>query len=745
VTSTVGRAVVVVNYGSHRLLAEGLAGLADQSIVIVDNFSTAEERAAITRLAGERGWDLVALPDNRGFGHGVNAGVRRAIELGAATVILLNPDAVLTPEVADALHRHCAEHPADLVTPRIVDTAGAPYFSGAFVELRTGAISGWRREPGDGPVVLPSPAGRQPWLTAACLALSTDLWQRAGGMAEDYFLYWEDVDFSVRCVRTGARLVVRDDLVAVHDEGGTHPTVAGDGPRGPAKSDLYYRYNCRNRLLFAARLLPRARLRWALASPRQSWQIYLRGGRRQLLAGPSGLFAAIRGTLSGLGLLVRRQALADSSSGPPPSTGSGRRFDRLRERTSSPTSPTLPEPTLSFPEPTPSLPEPVEGQDTSSPGPAEGPRVLLAHPSADLYGSDRMLIESAEGFRADGWSVAVVLPYPGPLQRELAERGFIVLTCGLPALRKAIFNPIGLIGFMINAVRHAGSAVRLIRRYGTDLVYVSTIVTPLWLALGRLTGRRVICHIHEAERRMRRPLRRLLNAPVGLAHRVIANSRVTAEVLAGTLPAVRPRTEVIVNGVEYGPTSPPRSQLSGRIRLIFTGRLSPRKGPQTAVAAVEELTGRGLDVELDLVGSVVPGHESFEHELRRLAAPLGDRVRFHGFTDGTADLITAADIALVPSIGDESYGNVAVEAAAIGRPLVISSQAGLVEAVGDLSSVRVVAPDRPVDLADAIADTIADWHRSAAAAFAATEPVRRAHAPGRYRDDLTAAARSTIR
>jgi glycosyltransferase involved in cell wall biosynthesis len=202
---------------------------------------------------------------------------------------------------------------------------------------------------------------------------------------------------------------------------------------------------------------------------------------------------------------------------------------------------------------------------------------------------------------------------------------------------------------------------------------------------------------------------------------------------------------VIVNGVEFGPTSPPRSQLSGRIRLIFTGRLSPRKGPQTAVAAVEELTGRGLDVELDLVGSVVPGHEGFERELRRLAAPLGDRVRFHGFRDSTAELISAADIALVPSIGDESYGNVAVEAAAVGRPLVISSQPGLVEAVGDLSSVRVVAPDRPTDLADAIADTIADWHRSAAAASAATEPVRRAHALGRYRNDLTAVARSAIR
>lgn len=677
------RAIVVVNYGSHALLAAGLDDLADQLIIVVDNFSTEAERTAITRLTEDRGWDLITRPDNPGFGAGVNAGVRRAIELGAKTVILVNPDAVLTADVADALHRHCAERPDELVTPRIVDSAGAPYFSGSFVDLRTGAISGWRREPGDGPVVLPTPAGRQPWLTAACLALSTDLWQRAGGMAEDYFLYWEDVDFSVRCVRVGARLVVRDDLIAVHDEGGTH----GKAARGPAKSDLYYRYNCRNRLLFAARMMPRAaRLRWALASPRQSWLIFLRGGRRQLLAGPSGLLAAIRGTLAGLWLLLRRPAR-----------------------------------------------------------PAAGPRVLLAHPSADLYGSDRMLIESAEGFRADGWDVTVVLPYDGPLRRELTARGFVVHTCGLPALRKAILHPAGLIGFLIDAVRHLRPAVRLIRRHGTELVYVSTIVAPLWLALGRLAGRRVICHIHEAERQLRRPVRRLLTAPVALAHRVIANSRVTADVLAGTLPAVQPRTAVIVNGVDFGPASPPRPELNGRTKLIFTGRLSERKGPQTVVAAVEALAGRGLDVELDLVGSVVPGHEAFERELRRLAAPLGDRIRFHGFRETTADLIAAADIAVVPSIGDESYGNVAIEAAAVGRPLVISSQPGLVEAVGELPSVRVVAPGRPAELADAIAETIMDWHRAASAAAAATAPIRRAHAPDRYRDDVIAVARSTIR
>jgi GT2 family glycosyltransferase len=36
------------------------------------------------------------------------------------------------------------------------------------------------------------------WLTGACLAVSKQVWQATGGFDPDYFLYWEDVDYSQR-------------------------------------------------------------------------------------------------------------------------------------------------------------------------------------------------------------------------------------------------------------------------------------------------------------------------------------------------------------------------------------------------------------------------------------------------------------------------------------------------------------------------------------------------------------------
>ena len=90
----------------------------------------------------------------------------------------------------------------------------------------------------------------------------------------------------------------------MHDEGGTQ----GER-RGTAKSAIYYRYNCRNRLLFAAHNLPtRGQLRWLLRTPKASIEILLRGGRRQLVQSARPLLATLRGTLEGLGLLARAWA-----------------------------------------------------------------------------------------------------------------------------------------------------------------------------------------------------------------------------------------------------------------------------------------------------------------------------------------------------------------------------------------------------------------------------------------------------
>lgn len=283
-------AVVTVNYGSSALIAENFGGLAlppQGRLIIVDSFSSTAEREAVRIVAGELGAECVLLDENLGYGGGTNAGAARALELGAEVIVPLNPDASIAivdlQTLVDAAHGT-----RDLVSPRIVTGAGATWFAGADLYLDDGTTAGRAaRARHEG-------RPRREWATGACFALSADVWQRLGGLDEDYFLYWEDIDLSHRVLDAGGSLILSDAIV-VHDEGGTHDGVASDR----AKSSTYYYFNIRNRMLYARKHLSRSDVRrWRRSSLRVGYGILLQGGRRQLLS-PAPWRAYARGIRDG--------------------------------------------------------------------------------------------------------------------------------------------------------------------------------------------------------------------------------------------------------------------------------------------------------------------------------------------------------------------------------------------------------------------------------------------------------------
>lgn len=284
--------VVVVNYGSHQLLADHLPPLSahrNTSVVVVDSWHSAAERVAVTELAARYGWALVPLEGNPGFGGAANAGVARAREDGAQVVVLLNPDAVMSGRTLDRLAAAVADDSDALVAPLVEDAAGAVWFAGGSLDWADGRT---RTRGVDVQTV------SDPWLTGACLAFSVALWDRVGGLDDRYFMYWEDIDLSHRVRAAGGRILVRRDLAVTHLVGGTQTAIG--------KSDLYLRYNCRNRLMFAAQHVADDEMAgWLRGSPAHARRVLLRGGRRALLRRPVGpVTSVLRGTAEGILLVL---------------------------------------------------------------------------------------------------------------------------------------------------------------------------------------------------------------------------------------------------------------------------------------------------------------------------------------------------------------------------------------------------------------------------------------------------------
>lgn len=120
------------------------------------------------------------------------------------------------------------------------------------------------------------------------------------------------------------------------------------------------------------------------------------------------------------------------------------------------------------------------------------------------------------------------------------------------------------------------------------------------------------------------------------------------------------------------------------LRLLFSGRLNPTKGAETAIDAVAAL--RNLEVRLDIVGED-PTLPDYRRSLERRVAERGlnDRVRFRGkvSADEMPRVYAEHDVLLFPAVWEEPFSITLLEAMASGLPVVATPTGGTPELVED--------------------------------------------------------------
>lgn len=377
---------------------------------------------------------------------------------------------------------------------------------------------------------------------------------------------------------------------------------------------------------------------------------------------------------------------------------------------------------------------------------SESRPLLVVHPSPDLYGSDRMLVEAVRRMVEDHGDVVVALPSAGRLVPLLLEAGARVWEVPTLVLGKRLLRPAGWPLFLRDTVVGTLAALRTIGRLRPAAVYVNTQTLPLWPMIARGSGARTVVHVHEAEEAAAAPVRIALTVPLLSAHRVLVNSEFSRTILLRSVPALGGRTTVVANGVPGPPDGPrpARPEIEGRLRIVYLGRLSERKGVHLVVDAVGALRDLGVEAGLDVVGDIFPGYEWFEKQLRDAVADAGiqDRVRFRGFHADVWPWLHAADVVVVPSVKEESFGNSAVEAVLAARPVIVADHSGLREAVAGFRSAQFVdtrSADAVADLGDALVQVRSDWDNFRAAALVDEAVARPRHRPDEFGRHVSAA------
>ncbi len=146
-------------------------------------------------------------------------------------------------------------------------------------------------------------------------------------------------------------------------------------------------------------------------------------------------------------------------------------------------------------------------------------------------------------------------------------------------------------------------------------------------------------------------------------------------------------------------------QRGGR-KLLFVGRLVPRKEVAVLIEALARLRVRGRDVELEIVGDG-PEREKLLSLARRTG--FAPSITFRGMLDeaGVAGTLRNADLLVVPS-SSEGLPAVIMEAMASGLPVVASEIDGIPELVRHGETGFLVPPRDPERLADAITRLLDD-------------------------------------
>lgn len=146
-------------------------------------------------------------------------------------------------------------------------------------------------------------------------------------------------------------------------------------------------------------------------------------------------------------------------------------------------------------------------------------------------------------------------------------------------------------------------------------------------------------------------------------------------------------------------------------RITFIGRLEMRKGVLDLMRAVPRVLDQHPEARFRFIGRAL-NHPKTGEKLRtymeRKLRPYRDSVEFTGSVpyEDIPGYLRQTDICAFPSLY-ESFGLVCTEAMAAARGIVASSVGGMREMLDDGACGRVVDPERPADLADAIVDLLA--------------------------------------
>ena len=315
--------------------------------------------------------------------------------------------------------------------------------------------------------------------------------------------------------------------------------------------------------------------------------------------------------------------------------------------------------------------------------------VLFVLSSLAVGGSERKIIRMANRLKEEGIQVNLAC-LNGPYTIEPTLRRDVPLA-KLERRGKFSLSTVWRLRQMI--LRQRPATVIAVNLYQALYVACATWMLP--------ARPRTVALVNTSTFRGRRVLKRIYQAVLARFDLTVHGSQAQRNFWLATNRRAHDNSSVIYNGVDSAHFEPvvafeEAKRLRARIGvgpqglLIGTvGQMRPEKNQEVLLTALRRLRVSGVDAHL-----VIAGDGPLRDFLHRRAVELevADRVTFIGEVDDVRAVLTAMDVFVLPSTAVESFSNAALEAMAIGRPVILSDIGGAREMIDDGVEGYVVSP-----------------------------------------------------
>lgn len=259
----------------------------------------------------------------------------------------------------------------------------------------------------------------------------------------------------------------------------------------------------------------------------------------------------------------------------------------------------------------------------------------------------------------------------------------------------------------------------ILRGVGADVVHIHSRC-PAWIALpvARRLNIRAVTTLH-GRLRHTNPLKKFYNSIMTKGDSVIAVSQYNRRMALGLFPSVADRLCTIYSGINLEVFSPRKvssrrvADIASRLNIpddmpviMLPARPTNLKGADMLIDAVSRLKHK--DCVTVLVGAA-DGTPKYQNKLIRQIDALGlnSTVRLCPTVSDMPAALMLADVVVMPSTSPEPFGLVAIEAAAMGCPVVAFNHGGVVETITQGVTGWLAEPLNPQALAECIDEALA--------------------------------------